>query len=221
MKVYLFYLTLPEEREKLYDMFEENIVDNFLEVFPSLSLLTKRFNNENNNWTYLYALTNNSMYANIFEETHDMKLFKKIVKNIEKEEYEQLRKENILSELDWRKCYDEEYSIKEKTKIDIIAPKVEFYEIHDTISYFITNMIFENTIMEYSQFKDEYIKALDFLMYCTENKIHSEDAEFYQYNYSYGCTAEGYVLPNKHASIRPHYIKVYTKLYSLLLRKAV
>ena len=75
-----------------------------------------------------------------------------------------------------------------------------------------------NSIIPYCMFKTKYIKALDLIMYCTNNRVNSEyDNDYYSYQASFGFTAEGYAKGQVY--MIPDIISLYLRIYKLLLRK--
>jgi hypothetical protein len=205
---------LPENLESFFD---EKIISDFNQVKGILTSLEKRFSEKTGNWMYIYGLTNRKELADIFESFHDMKLFTRVEKKVTKEEYELLRKENIDAVLDWRNI-DEEY-VKSKNSEDslIVCNKIEYCDFQESFQIYLDDILMETSVEHYDCFNDEFIEALDKLFYCTENRINGCDADYYRYNLSFGCTAEGYI--SSRASIIPNYLSLYTKLYALLLRK--
>ena len=187
------------------------MVNDFKTVNWLLNRLNRIFDDNTNKWYYLYAITNNSKYAETFEDTHDNKLFIRREKTMSKKQYEIFRKENDYAELILYSTRDDDESEK------ILCTKGESYDIGDSFNNYINVEIVETTGMEYLQFIDEYVKALDQLGYCQLNRCNGDDYDYYCTQMSYGCTPEGYKYPP--VNVAPNKVTLYLKLYALLLRK--
>lgn len=218
MKAYLFYLVLPNE-SIIRTKYGDETYENFSNVIQSINMLRKI--EEDDKKIILYALTNKKKYAEIYENLHDMNLFKKVEKKMSEDEYDLLRKENLLSVLDWRE-FDDNYVDDEGNPYKILAPKVEVLEYTDTMNFYINDVLMEASGDEYKHYKDQYIKALDILMYCTQHTLNLDNdmTDMTSYNMSYGYSTEGFVH-GKHGrfDIIPNYLALYVKFYGLLLKK--
>ena len=73
------------------------------------------------------------------------------------------------------------------------------------------------TDVDYTALKDKYIKALDYLMYCTTRQLNGPESDYYSYEMSFGNSAEGYL--QQRASVKMNAVAVVTKLFRLVLRK--
>lgn len=216
MKVHLFYLSLPDNLRNYYP---DYMVDDFNHVKDILYDLS-RFENDNSDRSYyLYAITDDNELADMFEQFHDMNIFTRITKKMSKDEYEMLLDSNKNSKLKRHNLnHDINTNSKYIKKFDIICTNAEIKCIEETFSEYLDNIIYDCTLIEYSQFKDKYIKALDILLYCTYNKINTTDEDdFYGYQLSFGCTAESYV--SGQVFKYPNKISLYLKLFKLLLWK--
>lgn len=215
MKVYIHYLIFPSDTSR----FPKKLVDDYSVIDDLASIQNKTFNKETGNWYYLYGFTNDKKISDIFEYMHDKSLFKKIVKKMDREEYESFKNENNLSEL--IVCdVDKERSYSEYPEYDgnfLVYSRKEEFDISETIVSNISTMLMQNSSYDYYAFKTEYIKALDYLLYCTYNRINYYDPEFYSYQFSYGCTAENY--PKQQVYMKYDIIAAYAKVFALLLRK--
>ena len=207
MTVYIYYLSLPDN---LKQHFPEEMVDSFREIEGSLKMLSKIYFENTQMWHYLYAYTDNVEYAKTFESVHDMSLFTRHKKKLDKSEFKKLAENNILAKLDY---YDVTVT---KETVKMLCTKCELYDINDTFELMMDVIMSEYSRNEYLQFKDNYIEALDLLLYCTNNRLNGEDNEFYAYNYSFGVTAEGYC---RNVFPKPRVIQMYARYYKLLLRK--
>ena len=81
----------------------------------------------------------------------------------------------------------------------------------------VEDSIVNSVSVNYEAFKDQYIRALDYIMYCTYNKMVYDDPDSYSFNLSYGCTAEGY--PPRPVGIEMRIARLYFMSFGLLLRK--
>lgn len=207
MKVYIHYLILPEN---LTDKYDSNIVDDFNKVKSSLNTLERFYNDKTESWYYQYAFTDNKEYSDIFEKLHDKKMFVKKIRKMTKKEYGDFRKNNLGAELKLRAIYGYEND-------SMVITKNELYEVEETCNMFMNEILMEASLDEYSMYKDKYIKALDYLMYCTNNRVNGEECDYYSYQASYGITPESYAPVS--ISIRQNTFSLYARLYALILRK--
>lgn len=208
MKVAIFYLVIPDDYKNRYP---SEIVNDFTNVNHVLNLLSKLYNDSSENWYYVYAFTNNMKHAKIFEDTHDMSLFIRRDKNIPKHRYEAIREHNSYGEIILFN-YDEDGNY-------IICTKGESTTMDDDAICYINEEIMESSLMHYEQFKDKYIKALDYLGYCTQCKCNREDEDndYHYYQLSYGFSPAGFKYPA--VQLLPNKPSLFIRHFALLLRK--
>ena len=207
--VYKHYLILPDESDWDEYFKDESMVADFKEVKYFLQRLNKYYNREDNKYYYLYAITDNKELSNIFSYSHDDKLFKVIKGKMDKDQLSALLKENEYAELMY-------FPIEDTEDTRLLLTEGEYNQLEDAESEWLTLELADKSYNEYSFFKDKYIKALDFLMYCTINRMNGPDSDYYLYQMSYSISAEGYVNT---ASYKTNFVSVYAKLFRLLLRK--
>ena len=220
MKVNIFYLSLPT---KLDDYFPTSMVEDFKLVIGNLKSLRTFYNDKTDKWVYLYGFTNKKENAKIFEDMHDMKLFTKITKNMDKDIYEQFKKDNKMAEITKYSVETNKSRLIQNNKnypndIEIVCTKNEIYDFDESFTLYLNEELTLNSIIPYCMFKTKYIKALDLIMYCTNNRVNSEyDNDYYSYQASFGFTAEGYAKGQVY--MIPDIISLYLRIYKLLLRK--
>ena len=211
MKAYLHYLTLPDE-DVYEDYFKCDVVKDFMVVHSCLNKLIKRYDSSKNEWYYLYAITDDKTISEMFSSIHDSSLFTVMKKSIDKDEFNSLKKENynaVLSKYKYNE-YDED------DKRFIIMTRAEKIELDDMSELWLEQELFDSSDYEYDFLQKEYIEALDFLMYCLENRLHGPDSLFYAEScLGYGVSAEGYAR----ARIVPNIEVIYCRLFRMLLKK--
>lgn len=209
--VYKHYLVLPDEK-KWFEVFQdESMVEDFSMVKYVLANLAKHYNESDDNWYYLYGVTQNKKDSEMFSYTHDDKLFKVIPTKMSEHEAEIFLRENSPAKI------KNVVISSERDDKSLLLTKAECTELSDMEYGYVNSELVENSLIDYSCLKDKYIKALDFLMYCTVNKMHGVDSDYYTYQLSYGVSAEGYL--NNRAGFRMDIVGVYAKLFRMLLRK--
>lgn len=207
MKVYIYYLSFSS---KLKYQDDDELSESYYNLKNTIIGLTKYYNEPNDTWYYLYAFTNNKEIAEIFEATHDMTLFIKSKKKMDESEYREFRHNNILSELI-------KFEI-EKGK-NIICTKNESNDIDECVDNIVTNKINDSVETAYSPLKNEYIEALDKLLYCSFHTINWGDgceSDTASYNLGYGCSAEGYLT---RTGYNYKLLNGYISNYKLILKK--
>lgn len=217
MRVDLFYLTLPNDKNYRDDIFTDENVNYFNKVNGVLYNLHLKDNGEYT--TYLYAFTNNKDIADRYEDSHDMRIFTRIHKKISKKEWDSFKKEYmnaLIVEYDLSR--DSDNLLDDLLKTRLLCTKNEIYEITDSLRIYVDEQIVDICSIDYHIFNNKYFECLDLLFYCTlfgiNNSIYSDEVS---YGLSYGVTAEGF---NKGAMSYGYNLGViYIKLFSLLLRK--
>ena len=192
MKVYVYHLVIypndlqkyANSNQKIYNVWNPLFNDGSINMIYTILDKLSYYKMNNGKIIYTYAVTNNKKYAKIFEYMHDMSLFKKYTWDMTEEEYNNYKNqynESILR------------SVNVSHSHSIIMTNIEYDMINneslDSIIYAL--VFFAN--YDYSSFHKKYIIALDKLLYCTLYKIYnidSDDADFYEYNFQYGITAE-------------------------------
>lgn len=209
----MFYLSLPEDLSK----YDDEDVEFFSMVSPSINR-EMEYDSDNGRYITLYAFTDKKEFADEFESIHDMDLFVRIKKKVSQSEYNEISSELGKYKLESTK-FDTHYPMSREMGVDhLLLTELEFDVLSDDINFDVEQMLFENVSVEYAIFKNNYIKALDLLLYCTYNKmIYSEDSDCYSSNFSYGVTAEGY--PRFQVYLQQDILKLYVKFFALLLRK--
>lgn len=209
MKLYCYYLILPDNIENT----------EYSEIHGLHTITTKFYNENTGKWYYLYAFTNDKKIGKMFEEIHDMNIFRKTVKPIDSKDYDIFKADNIMSEL---LVYDikKEVSYTEYPVHNsdfIVCTKNEEYDITETFTDYVNELLMEKCQYDYYHLKTKYIESLDYLLYCTLNRVNFYDSDFYSYNFSYGSTAEGY--PRGPVSMKINILALYVKKFASLLRK--
>lgn len=220
MKVWLFYLSLPEFMPD-YDRCD-------IDVFSSMSqkiLKTLVYNKYTGRYTGLYAYTNDKDLAKMFEEMHDMDLFVKIKDDMSKSAYEKIKYACVGSdgyrdyeslELEWSENFVDSGT---KEKISFPLTGMESSLISDEGYSSVEEDLMTFSYVDYSCFKTKYIKALDTLLYCLMHKCNYGDDEEIEYSndsWAYGISPEGEI---RGGSYNMNHFNLYRKLYRLILRK--
>lgn len=211
MKVSLYrhYLILPEEKLWSSVFKDSSMLDDFLQVRHYLKDLQSEYNEMDRSTYYLYAITTDPKISRMFSYSHDDKLFKVIESKMDKKEAKSILKERPECGLDF---YDET-----ETKEQFLLTEAEYRQLIEMEDYWLESELSYTTDADYSILKDEYIKALDYLMYCTKRQLNGPESDYYSYEMSYGISAEGYL--QKGASMKMDAFSVFTRFFRLLLRK--
>ena len=215
MKVYIYYLKLPDN---LYDIYDKIMVDCYSIVKSSILLLPKIYNNETSTWIYQYAYTSNKNLANDWESIHDMSMFTKITKKLTRKQYEEFVMENPKGVIVKYIYTGPEIETNDKY---IICARHEEYEINETFQLHVNEELLDVCQQPYSAFDTKFIKALDILGYTYYHTLflgYEDDLDYMFNNMSYGCSREGYVK-GKGLDYSTNILGLYVKLYKLLLRK--
>lgn len=214
MKVYMFYLSLPEDLSE----YDECEVADWTMISPSFSRYME-YDPDTKRYVSLYAITDDKHLADEFEFMHDMNLFVRIKRKVSSEDYEEL-----IKEFKPFKLYSVNLKFKYPRSYDIGVDHILLTELEDSVlnddEFGIEQSLCEYSNVDYSVFKKKYVRALDFLLYCTYNKImycEDMDSDYYASNFSYGITAEGF--PNYQVNLNTNIFKLYARFFALLLRK--
>ena len=220
MKVWLFYLSLPEYMPD-YDRDD-------IDIFSSMSqkiLKTLVYNKDTGRYTGLYAYTNDKALAEMFEDMHDMNLFVKIKDNMSRSAYDELKnacagsdgyKDYESLELEW---VDDFMESGYTEKISFPLTGMESTLIDDEGCNAVEEDLMTFSYVNYECLKPKYIKALDTLIYCLMHKVNHGDDEEIEYvndTWSYGVSPEGMISGGSYYINR---FNLYRKLYRLILRK--
>lgn len=214
LKVYFFYLTLPKDWSSISnpsDAWERFsfITSLFIDDLP------KREDEKKSLIHYFYAWTDDKKMAKMYKNSHNMKFFNLIKKDITDEEYLKLQHDlHKIRILDFIKTIDNNdemdiipLSVSESSSIDSVISDVGYeYQLTDSAIY------------PYGFLKPKYIKPLDLLLYCTYHKLsYGKDQDFYVDSwYGYGCTVEGYST-GRGMSLDFNYVNIYREFYGLIL----
>lgn len=187
----------------------KDAIDRFWDSYTPLDMNLPAYYKMNNGSTiHLYAYTDDKKYAKRFESDRDMRLFIKRSKKITNREYMQFESDTKYAKLSI-------YEIDGEHKV--LLPQHEIDQIED-FKWRMDIELSELAVYPYQIFTDEYVKALDIILYCTYHQwFWGKDPDYYDYNYSgYGITAEGYGN-----GVYNHIddLAVYCYIYSLVLRK--
>ena len=208
MKVYVFYLTLKDGWDNFCD---ENDKDWMTILKPNLKSLAQFWLNDY--CKYIYAITDNKEYAKMFKELHDDSLFDMKKLDLSKHEFEMLKEDNNLAVLGMHNIEDIWDSIETEDKI--LCTKNELVIMNEDGKLLLNMLMAEYSIWEYDIFDNKYIEALDIIQYCINNRINSDECDYYSTQLSYGCTPEGTpyrrMIPNIHS--------LYLKIFKPFLRK--
>lgn len=210
MKLYSFYL--PDDRLINYDFKPNGLFKTFTDTeFVDTVVDLPRVELDSGHYYYLYAITNNKKLAKAFEDIHNMNIFVKTVQRINSDEYDEFSSSHS-------ECVIEEFEVGDPKhkEIKLIVTGTESTILTNLETLIRSHLEFLASDNDYTVLNDEYIEALDYLLYCTLNKINSDDGDFYAYNYSFGITAEGYVKK----SIKDYVdlFKIYYNIFSHLLK---
>lgn len=208
MKVYVYFLSPPD---KPYGRYTERKIESFNSV---LQIFEDRYykNKEgamveiNGNIRYLYAFTNDSVLAEDFEFIHDMNLFTKIERKMDKEEYKEFHKVMEYAELGYKNMEDDSSLLLTKLENHVLSTAIDDVELY----------LSEFSCLGYEMFKDEYIHALDILLYTLFYQLAGAEADFYGANYGYGLTPEG--SPSGQISLALNSKTMYVQMFSLILK---
>lgn len=184
MKVYIYYLTIPDspsEKYSLEDLSRFDIVikqlsDNHFKKKPGVVITI------NGTTRYLYAFTNNKEYTKDFEFIHNMLLFTKLERKMDREEYEMFKNEMEHAELLYFKVEGNREQQMLLTKLENSILEDSFYEVETHLSTY--------ACLGYEYLKRKYIIPLDILLYTVYYQLNGPDSEFYSHNWSYGVTPE-------------------------------
>lgn len=210
MKVYIYYLTIPESPSEKFNKTE-------LERFE---VVRSQFNkdhfkqkpgvvvNVNGIERYLYAFTTDKELAKDFEFIHSMFLFTKLEKKMNSEDYRLFEKDMDHAKLQY-------FEMDDHLKRSMLLTKMENYILDD--SYQEVEILLSNySCLGYDFFKRKYIRALDLLLYTTYYQLNGPDAEFYDHNWSYGCTPEG--ASDNGLTSCLNYQNMYVDIFKLILK---
>lgn len=208
MKVYIYYLTVPEKPsekftpEKLsgFNVVIKMFSDSHFMKIPGVVI------DVNNVQRYLYAFTRSKKLAADFESVHNMTLFTKIEKKMDKEEYEEFKKDMDHAYLEYHSFDDKSNILITKLEGSILDSAVDDIELY--LCYY--------AALGYEAFKDKYIRALDILLYTLYYQMNGQDAEFYGYNYAYGLTPEG--VPGNQVMFTLNFMNTYLGIFGLILK---
>lgn len=208
----MFYLSLPED---LSD-YDDTDVENFSMISPYLNR-NMEYDSETGRYITLYAITDKKELANEFKLTHNMDLFVLIKRKVSPDEHKEIFSEFEKCKLDVI-SFNNRYPKSRDIGVDHILLTSLEEEILDDEDFNVEQSLCEYVYVDYSAFKNKYIKALDFLLYCTYNRMmNSGDPDYYDSNFSYGITAEGY--PRHQVGMMKDIFKLYVRFFALLLRK--
>ena len=212
MKVTLYrhYLILPEEN-LWKDVFDSSVLEDFLHVSYYLNDLKSEYNGDDKSIYYLYAITTDPEISRMFSYSHDDKLFKVIESKMDKKEAKSILKERPECEIEF---YDD---LDSDTKEKFLLTYAEYQQLMEMEDYWLLPAMSYATDADYTALKDKYIKALDYLMYCTTRQLMGSESDYYSYEMSFGISAEGYL--QQRASVKMNAVAVFTKLFRLVLRK--
>ena len=204
MKVYIYYLIDPSA---LNDNISALDMDRFSSVMDTLTakhLLDKHGYRifVNDIPRYLYAFTDDKSVAKNFEELHQMNLFTKIERKMDKEAYINFKSTMEHAHLE----YDDSSLLL--TNLERFTLERFFDEVEVYLSHYAD--------FDYTIFKDEYIEALDFLLYTLHYQLNGPDYGFYDYNFSFGQTPVNY--PRASISYEANTIANYCKIFKILLK---
>lgn len=185
LKVYIYYLIDPDERS---DHFSKEDLNRFSTMLKSLkdSHFFKKSGYQlviNGIPRYLYAFTNDKTIAEDFEFLHNMELFNKIERKMEGNEYASFRKEMEHAYLEYEDLDDRKSGSIPLTKLENSVLNSFFDEVEVHLSSYAD--------FDYGAFKEEYIRALDYLLYTYHYQMNGPDYDMCDYNFSYGQTPEG------------------------------
>lgn len=208
----MFYLSLPEDLSE----YDDTDVENFSMISPYLNR-NMEYDSETGRYVTLYAITDKRELADEFELTHNMDLFVRIKRKLSPDECTEIFSafENYkLGVVSFDNKYPRSRDIG--VKYLLLTPLEE--DILDDEDFNVEQTLCDYVDVDYSIFKEKYIRALDFLLYCTYNRLmHSCDPDYYDSNFSYGITAEGY--PHHQVNLKKNILKLYIRFFALLLRK--
>lgn len=208
MKVYIYYLTIPE---KPYGKFTQRKLSQFL---PVQMLYANEYYEKKNGANievngvvrHLYAFTNDKKLAKDFEFLHEMTLFTKFVKKMGKKEYKLFAKDMEHAELSYYSLEDKSTLLLTKMEHHVLDTSIDDIEMH----------LSDDACLGYDYFKDEYIHALDLILFTLYYQMNGPDAEFYENNWSYGLTPEG--SPSDQVNMIVNFTQMYLDVFSLILK---
>ena len=222
MKLYSFYLTLPDN-DSIFEKIEDSeAIEEFKEV-QFLNNLQKTYNQTTDSWTYLYAYTTDKDLAKMFYGFVDHELFVMTKKKITEKDYYDLKRLSSVAEL--TKFYFLE-NLGRPNNINATQKDIDELYIPVTINDmndngYIFEQWLEQVLMDsaceipYDIFQRKYQVILDILKatYYRDLCIDEEAALDLR---SYSCTPLGYgnSMPNF-----PHMFNIYCRLYRLILQK--
>lgn len=213
MTCYMFYLYLPST-SNLHEMFPENIVNDFYDVSDCITGLPEICKNNDGSIYYLYAVTNNKEYAKIFNALHDKKIFVMHKEKMSSKQYNE-----FISSDSVKNAVLKEFICDDKRKLIVTENEEYCIEIHfeyDIISIILSSLT--TGMVPYNTLKKKYIKALDYLLYCTYYSIAMDDSDLVIGDYeAYGITAEGYAKGVIRTKTK--IFDLYFKSFALLLDK--
>lgn len=208
MKVYIYFLTPPVKPHGKYteakiDAFHPVVRifdDNYYKRKPGVIFEL------NGAIRYLYAYTTDKSMVKDFEYMHDMDLFTRITRKMDRDEFSMFQKEMDHAKLEYYKMDDGSNMLVTKLENHILETSIDDIELH----------LSNHSCLGYEAFKDEYIQALDILLYTLYYQLAGPDSEFYGYNYNYGLTPEGAV--QNQVNMVVNFKTMYVQVFSLILK---
>ena len=207
MKMFKYYISYEDMYN--YDYVPNALFPSFEEsVFPVLALELPNFKLESGKYYYLYAFTADKELAKMFEDIHDMEKFIKITENVSVNTYERLVSNDDM-------CFIQLSSFKDKNgkEVSILTTLFENLIICDIEDYIEMELYRISSKFEYEQYTEKYIRALDYLLYCSYNKM---DGVIKDFHLNFDVTEEGYVKNPVKWGL--NLLSIYYNMFSHLLK---
>lgn len=210
MKIYIYYLTIPEsipgkidsdELDK-FEIVRQTLQEDFIKNKSGTIIDVNGIDR------YLYAFTSDKEIAKDFEFIHSMFLFTKLERKMDTEEYALFEKEMDYAKLQY-------FVVDNFRKRSMLLTKLEHHILEhsfDDLELHLSNY----ACLGYDFFQQKYIRALDLLLYTVYYQLNGPDSNFYDYNWSYGITPEG--ASDCGVSAALNFQNMYLHIFKLILK---
>lgn len=215
MKVYFYYMIPPTEiphgvSEESFNRFEL-VTYHFNSRLPSIS-----FDDNGDENAYLYAVTWKKKDAKKFEELHDMKYFRKIVKKFDNYDSDEI-KHQLMTISKYSIIEEYFYTTYKGEQSSLPLTKFEIQCIQDYGSDSI-DVLFEYLEYPYEIYKKNYMMALDSLLYCVYYNSNNDMEGDAQSDFdNYGITP---LMSHPHGALTlaPNVEKLFIYLFGMILK---
>ena len=214
MKVYYYYMIPPTETphgvsEESFNRFEL-VTYHFNSRLPYIS-----FNNNEDENAYLYAVTWKKKDAEKFEELHDMKYFRKIVKKFDDCDSDEIK--NQLMTISKYSLIEEYFYTTYNGEKSLPLTKFEIQCIQDYGSDSI-DLLYEYLEYPYEIYKKNYMMALDSLLYCVYYNANNGMEDNIESDFDYFGITPLMSHPHGALNLTPNVEKLFIYLFGMILK---